>query len=67
MGRLIGGLHHRQPSPHRSGIDTDAIWERVTEAGKAHGLVDIGLDPMGTRRIEAYIVYDAAARSVNLA
>lgn len=40
----------------RPGIDTDAVWDRVTEAGKAHGLVEIGLDPMDTRRIEAAIL-----------
>lgn len=40
----------------RPGIDTDALWDAVTEAGKAHGLVDIGLDPMDTRRIEAAIL-----------
>ncbi len=38
------------------GTDTDAIWQRTTEAGKAHGLLDIGLDPMDTRRIEAAIL-----------
>ncbi len=40
----------------RPGLDTDALWDRVTEAGRAFGLVDIGLDPMDTRRIEAAIL-----------
>jgi aminomethyltransferase len=38
------------------GLDTDALWEHVTEAGTAFGLVNIGLDPMDTRRIEAAIL-----------
>ena len=38
------------------GTDTDAIYDRTTVVGKAHGLVDIGLDPMDTRRIEAAIL-----------
>jgi len=40
----------------RPGLDTDALWDHVTEAGRAHGLIDIGLDPMDTRRIEAGIL-----------
>jgi glycine cleavage system aminomethyltransferase T len=40
----------------RPGIDTGAVWDRVTEAGAAFGLVNIGLDPMDTRRIEAAIL-----------
>ncbi len=38
------------------GTDTSAMYDRTTEVGKAHGLVDIGLDPMDTRRIEAAIL-----------
>ena len=40
----------------RPDIDTDALWDRVTEVGKTFGLVNIGLDPMDTRRIEAAIL-----------
>lgn len=40
----------------RPELDTDALWDRITEAGQAHGLIDIGLDPMDTRRIEAGIL-----------
>ncbi len=40
----------------RPGIDTEALWTRVTEAGAGHGMIDIGLDPMDTRRIEAGIL-----------
>ena len=38
------------------GSDTDALWNRVTAAGAKHGMIDIGLDPMDTRRIEAGIL-----------
>ena len=37
-------------------LDTDALWNHITAAGTAHGLLDIGLDPMDTRRIEAAIL-----------
>lgn len=40
----------------RPGLDTDALWNHIGFAGEAHGLVDIGLDPMDTRRIEAAIL-----------
>ena len=40
----------------RPELDTDALWEHVSSVGEAHGLVDIGLDPMDTRRIEAAIL-----------
>jgi aminomethyltransferase len=36
--------------------DTDALWDHMTDAGRAHKLIDIGLDPMDTRRIEAAIL-----------
>lgn len=38
------------------GIDTDALWNRLTEVGKKFGMIDIGLDPMDVRRIEAGIL-----------
>ena len=40
----------------RPAIDTDALWDAVTTAGRVHGLVNIGLDPMDIRRIEAGIL-----------
>jgi aminomethyltransferase len=40
----------------RPSNNTDALWDHMTEAGKAHNLIDIGLDPMDTRRIEAAIL-----------
>ena len=40
----------------RPGLDTNALWDHITRVGKAHGLIDIGLDPMDTRRIEAAIL-----------
>lgn len=40
----------------RPELDSEALWDRITEAGRAHGLIDIGLDPMDTRRIEAGIL-----------
>ena len=40
----------------RPGIDLDALWDRFTEAGARHGMIDIGLDPMDIRRIEAGIL-----------
>jgi glycine cleavage system aminomethyltransferase T len=36
--------------------DTDAIYDRTTAIGARHGLLDIGLDPMDVRRIEAAIL-----------
>ena len=40
----------------RSGLDCDALWEHITSVGARFGLVNIGLDPMDTRRIEAAIL-----------
>ncbi len=40
----------------RPGIDFDALWDRFTEAGARHEMIDIGLDPMDIRRIEAGIL-----------
>lgn len=40
----------------RPGIAFDALWDRLTEAGARHGMIDIGLDPMDIRRIEAGIL-----------
>lgn len=37
-------------------LDTDALWNHVSEVGQRHNLIDIGLDPMDTRRIEAGIL-----------
>ena len=40
----------------RPGIDTDALWDHMTAAGASHGMLDIGLDAMDIRRIEAEIL-----------
>jgi aminomethyltransferase len=40
----------------RPGLDFDALWDHVTAAGNRHGMIDIGLDPMDVRRIEAAIL-----------
>ena len=40
----------------RPGLDFDALWDHVTEAGARHGMIDIGLDSMDVRRIEAAIL-----------
>ena len=40
----------------RPSNNTDALWDHMTQVGKAHNLIDIGLDPMDTRRIEAGIL-----------
>jgi aminomethyltransferase len=40
----------------RPELDTDALWDHITAVGASFGLVNIGLDPMDTRRIEAAIL-----------
>ncbi|MFN8187382.1 MAG: aminomethyltransferase family protein [Gaiellales bacterium] len=40
----------------RPGLDCEALWDHVTAAGARHGMIDIGLDPMDVRRIEAAIL-----------
>lgn len=40
----------------RAGLDCDALWDHITGVGEQFGLVNIGLDPMDTRRIEAAIL-----------
>ena len=40
----------------RSGTDCEAIWAHVTAAGTRHDMLDIGLDGMDIRRIEAAIL-----------
>ncbi len=40
----------------RPGLDCQALWDHVTAAGERHGMIDIGLDPMDVRRIEAAIL-----------
>ncbi len=40
----------------RPGLDTAALWDHIMGVGAQFGLVDIGLDPMDTRRIEAAIL-----------
>lgn len=37
----------------RPGLNTDRLWNHVTAAGAKHGMMDIGLDAMDIRRIEA--------------
>ena len=37
-------------------LDFNALWDHVTNAGARHSMVDIGLDPMDTRRIEGEIL-----------
>jgi glycine cleavage system aminomethyltransferase T len=44
----------------RPELDYDALWDHVTDAGARHGMLDIGLDPMDTRRIEAAILNNGA-------
>ena len=38
------------------GLDFEALWDHMTAAGARHGMLDIGLDPMDIRRIEAAIL-----------
>lgn len=38
------------------GLDCEALWAHVTAAGARHGMLDIGLDGMDIRRIEAAIL-----------
>ena len=40
----------------RPGLNFAELWDPVTAAGAKHGMLDIGLDPMDTRRIEAAIL-----------
>jgi len=40
----------------RPGMDHEALWNHVTAAGERHGMLDIGLDGMDIRRIEAAIL-----------
>ena len=40
----------------RAGMDYEALWAHVTAAGARHGMLDIGLDGMDIRRIEAAIL-----------
>ena len=40
----------------RPGMDYEALWAHVTAAGARHGMLDIGLDGMDIRRIEAAIL-----------
>ena len=40
----------------RPGMDCEALWGHVTAAGARHGMLDIGLDGMDIRRIEAAIL-----------
>ena len=40
----------------RPGLDHEALWAHVTAAGARHGMLDIGLDGMDIRRIEAAIL-----------
>ena len=40
----------------RPGMDLDALWTHVTDAGARHGMLDIGLDGTDIRRIEAAIL-----------
>jgi glycine cleavage system aminomethyltransferase T len=40
----------------RPRLNFAALWDHVTAAGAKHGMLDIGLDPMDTRRIEAAIL-----------
>ena len=39
----------------RPGMDYEALWAHVSAAGARHGMLDIGLDGMDIRRIEAAI------------
>ena len=40
----------------RPGMDHEALWAHVSAAGAGHGMLDIGLDGMDIRRIEAAIL-----------
>ena len=40
----------------RPGMDYEALWAHVSAAGARHGMLDIGLDGMDIRRIEAAIL-----------
>ena len=40
----------------RPGMDHEALWAHVSAAGARHGMLDIGLDGMDIRRIEAAIL-----------
>ena len=40
----------------RPEMDHEALWSHVTDAGAGHGMLDIGLDGMDIRRIEAAIL-----------
>ena len=40
----------------RPGMDCEALWSHVSAAGARHGMLDIGLDGMDIRRIEAAIL-----------
>ena len=40
----------------RPGMDCEALWGHVTDAGARHAMLDIGLDGMDIRRIEAAIL-----------
>ena len=40
----------------RPGMDCEALWGHVTAAGARHGMLDVGLDGMDIRRIEAAIL-----------
>ena len=40
----------------KPGLDYDALWDHITSVGARFGLINIGLDPMDTRRIEAAIL-----------
>ncbi|MBM3616869.1 MAG: aminomethyl transferase family protein, partial [Alphaproteobacteria bacterium] len=40
----------------RPGLNCDRLWEHISAAGARHGMLDIGLDAMDIRRIEAEIL-----------